>query len=157
VRKERNVSAQAGIRRSTSPFETARRAPWATAFIAAIAVGAAVFLISLVNLATPWRADAREAWSIALLVLFICGGMASLTPQSGAAGAAARSPRRAWALARPWLFALGLAAGCGLAVGFSDLNLWHTAAGTAFAHAMLQASLVALVGPVHALSRQPAD
>jgi hypothetical protein len=136
--------------------QAARRAPWSTSLALAAGVGAAVFLISLVNPSTAWRADAREAWSVALLVLFISGGLADLTPPRGAIGAAG-AMRRAWALTRPCAFALALALACAAAVTLSDLNLWHTSPHTAFTHALVQAALVALVGPVHALTRQPED
>jgi len=147
-----SVPAQVNSREQSPAVRAASRAPWSTAFALALAVGAAAFLIGLVNLSTGWRSDAREAWSIALLVFFITGGLATLTAPPGRRATNAFPFDRAWALARPWLFALLLALACAASVTLSDLNLWHTTPGTAFVHALIQACLVALIAPVSALS-----
>jgi hypothetical protein len=147
-----SVPAQARSRERGPVVRAASRAPWSTAFALALGVGAAAFLISLANPATGWRSDAREAWSVALLVFFITGGLATLTAPPARRDGPSYPLDRAWALARPFLFALVLAAACAASVALSDLNLWHTAPGTAVVHALIQACLVALVGPVSAIS-----
>ena len=135
--------------RAGQPIRAVRRAPWWTALAAAIAVGGAVLVVDLLNPATPWRADLREAWSLGLLVLFVGGGVGSLVAAPD--GRDVADLARAWARRHPLAFGLAVGLCCGAAVLLSDLNLWHVPARPASVHGAILGALTTLIGPLHLL------